>query len=73
MRIPVEYIPPFYARSVSISGEGERKMVKEIVRRARDPVKARVVPVDIVEKYRKKLAILEADVTKVNIQKFYKE
>ena len=48
-------------------------MVKEIVRRARDPVKARVVPVDIVEKYRKKLAILEADVTKVNIRKFYKE
>ena len=58
---------------MSISGEGERKMVKEIVRRARDPVKARVVPVDIVEKYRKKLAILESDVTKVNTRKFYKE
>lgn len=49
-------------RSVSIAGEAERKMVKEIVRQARDPVKSRVVPVDIVEKYRKKLASVEDDV-----------
>jgi len=49
-------------RSVSIAGEAERKMVKEIVRRARDPVKSRVVPIEIVEKYRKKLATIEVDV-----------
>ena len=53
------------SRSVSISGESERKMVKEIVRRARDPVKSRVIPTDIVEKYRKKLATIEEDVKKV--------
>jgi len=52
-------------RSVSIAGEAERKMVKDIVRRARDPVKSRVVPSEIVEKYRKKLATLEADVKAV--------
>ena len=40
-------------------------MVKEIVRRARDPVKSRVIPTQIVEKYRKKLAAIEEDVNKV--------
>ena len=53
------------SRSVSIAGEAERKMVREIVRRARDPVKSRVVPTEIVDKYRKKLALLEADVKAV--------
>merc|ERR1712142_518144 len=52
-------------RSVSIAGEAERKMVKEIVKRARDPVKSRTVNNDIVEKYRSKLAKLEEDVKRV--------
>lgn len=52
-------------RSVSIAGEAERKMVKEIVRRARDPVKSRVVPIEIVEKYKKKLAAVETEVAVV--------
>ena len=39
-------------RSVSIACEAERKMVKEIIRRARDPVKARTVPSEVVDKYR---------------------
>merc|ERR1719445_2820075 len=52
-------------RSVSIAGEGERKMVKEIVKRARDPVKSRTVNTDVVEKYRTKLVKLEEDITRV--------
>merc|ERR1719508_103192 len=52
-------------RSVSLAGEGERKMVKEIIRRARDPVKSRVVPTEVVAKYTDKLAIVEEDVNKV--------
>jgi len=52
-------------RSVSIAGEGERKMVKEIVKRARDPVKSRTVNTDIVDKYKNKLAKLEDDVKKI--------
>ena len=52
-------------RSVSIAGEGERKMVKEIVKRARDPVKSRTVNVDVVEKYKKKLVKLEEDIKRV--------
>lgn len=31
-------------RSVSLVGETERKMLKEIVRKAKTPVKARVIP-----------------------------
>merc|ERR1719481_891915 len=52
-------------RSVSIAGEGERKMVKEIVKRARDPVKSRTVNTDVVEKYKKKLVKIEEDITRV--------
>jgi len=52
-------------RSVSIAGEGERKMVKEIVKRARDPVKSRTVNSDVLEKYKGKLKKLEDDVSRV--------
>ena len=52
-------------RSVSIAGEGERKMVKEIIKRARDPVKSRTINTDVVEKYKKKLAKLEEDIKRV--------
>lgn len=31
-------------RSVSLVGESERKMLKEIVKKAKAPVKARVIP-----------------------------
>ena len=34
----------FLSRSVSLAGEKERKMLKEIVKRARNPVKSRIVP-----------------------------
>jgi ATP-dependent RNA helicase DDX27 len=50
---------------VSLAGEAERKIVREIVRRARDPVKARLVPPEIVAKYRAKLTALEEDVIRV--------
>merc|ERR1719167_967858 len=52
-------------RSVSIAGEGERKMVREIVKRARDPVKSRTVNADIQTKYKAKLTKLEDDVNLV--------
>ena len=52
-------------RSVSIAGEGERKMVKEIIKRARDPVKSRTINTDVVEKDKKKLAKLEEDIKRV--------
>ncbi|XP_002739621.2 putative ATP-dependent RNA helicase DDX27 [Saccoglossus kowalevskii] len=52
-------------RSVSLCGEKERKMLKEIVKRARNPVKSRVVPPDIVAKYRDKIEKMETDIEKI--------
>ncbi|XP_077982571.1 putative ATP-dependent RNA helicase DDX27 [Glandiceps talaboti] len=52
-------------RSVSLVGEKERKMLKEIVKRARNPVKSRVVPPDIVGKYRDKIEKMEEDIDKI--------
>nr|CAG4649295.1 EOG090X059J [Scapholeberis mucronata] len=51
--------------SVSLAGEGERKVVKEIVKRANNPVKARVIPNEILAKYKKKLALIDPDVEKI--------
>ncbi len=51
--------------SVSLAGEGERKVVKEIVKRANHPVKARLIPPDILAKYQKKLAAIEPDVQSI--------
>lgn len=51
--------------SVSLAGERERKMVKEIIKRARNPVKSRVIPPDIIEKYRLKLDNIEAEIVKI--------
>ncbi|RZF43669.1 hypothetical protein LSTR_LSTR015675 [Laodelphax striatellus] len=48
--------------SVSMCGESERKIVKEIIKRARNPVKSRIVPVEILEKYRKKVERLEPEI-----------
>ncbi|NWU70246.1 DDX27 helicase, partial [Pterocles burchelli] len=49
-------------RSVSLVGEEERKMLKDIVKTARTPVKARVLPQDVILKFREKIENLEKDV-----------
>ncbi|CAK9823753.1 Probable ATP-dependent RNA helicase DDX27 [Anthophora retusa] len=51
--------------SVSLAGEQERSLVKEIIKNARNPVKNRIIPPDIIEKYNKKLQLLEPDVEKI--------
>ncbi|GLV36488.1 Rs1 [Carabus blaptoides fortunei] len=51
--------------SVSLAGEQERKMVKEIVKRAKNPVKCRVIPPDIVDKYRGKLERVEPEISHI--------
>ena len=52
-------------RSVSFATEEQRKIVREIVQHARRPVKARVIPPAIIQKYVKRIAALEADVTRI--------
>ncbi|XP_012879830.1 PREDICTED: probable ATP-dependent RNA helicase DDX27 [Dipodomys ordii] len=49
-------------RSVSLVGEEERKMLKEIVKTAKAPVKARILPQDVILKFRDKIEKMEKDV-----------
>lgn len=51
--------------SVSLAGEQERKIVKDIIKNAVNPVKNRIIPPEIIEKYRKKLLLLESEIVKV--------
>lgn len=51
--------------SVSLAGEQERSLVKEIIKNAKNPVKNRIIPPDIVGKYNKKLQSLEPDVENI--------
>ncbi|XP_058462347.1 probable ATP-dependent RNA helicase DDX27 [Malaya genurostris] len=51
--------------SVSLAGEIERKIVKDIIKNAINPVKNRIIPTEIVEKYRKKVQALETEIEKV--------
>ncbi|XP_011695028.1 PREDICTED: probable ATP-dependent RNA helicase DDX27 [Wasmannia auropunctata] len=51
--------------SVSLAGEQERILVKKIIKQAKNPVKNRIIPPDIIEKYNKKLQSLEPDVEKI--------
>ncbi|XP_049637281.1 probable ATP-dependent RNA helicase DDX27 [Suncus etruscus] len=52
-------------RSVSLVGEEERKMLKEIVKAAKAPVKARILPQDVILKFRDKIENMEKDVYSV--------
>ncbi|XP_034545272.1 probable ATP-dependent RNA helicase DDX27 [Notolabrus celidotus] len=49
-------------RSVSLVGESERKMLKEVVKSAKSTVKARVLPPDVILKFRDLITKLEKDV-----------
>ncbi|XP_015429519.1 PREDICTED: probable ATP-dependent RNA helicase DDX27 [Dufourea novaeangliae] len=51
--------------SVSLAGEQERSLVKEIIKNAKNPVKNRIIPPDIIEKYNKRLQSLEPDIRKI--------
>lgn len=51
--------------SVSLAGEQERHLVKEVIKRAQNPVKNRIIPPDIVERYNNKLRALEPDLDNI--------
>ncbi|KAM7421759.1 hypothetical protein PAMA_010019 [Pampus argenteus] len=52
-------------RSVSLVGESERKMLKDVVKSAKNSVKARVLPPDVILKFRDLISKLEKDVDAV--------
>lgn len=51
--------------SVSLAGEQERKIVKEIIKNAVNPVKNRIIPPEIIDKYRKKMLALDMEIRRV--------
>ncbi|XP_062500665.1 probable ATP-dependent RNA helicase DDX27 [Corticium candelabrum] len=49
-------------RSITLVGEQDRQMLKEVVKHARTPVKSRVIPPDVIAKIKDKLSRLEKDI-----------
>ncbi|XP_066289611.1 probable ATP-dependent RNA helicase DDX27 [Branchiostoma lanceolatum] len=52
-------------RAVTLVGERERRYLKDVVKNARNPVKSRVVPQEVILKYRDKIAQMEKDVVEI--------
>ncbi|PIK48394.1 putative ATP-dependent RNA helicase DDX27 [Apostichopus japonicus] len=52
-------------RSVSLIGESERRMLKDIIKQSKTAVKSRTVPHEVVERYRDKIDSLEEDIKTV--------
>lgn len=50
--------------SVSLADERERKQVKDIIKSADTPVKNRIIPPEILDKYTKKMESLEPEISK---------
>lgn len=50
--------------SVSLADERERKQVKDIIKSADNPVKNRIIPPEILEKYTKKMEAMEPEISK---------
>ena len=50
---------------MSFATEDQRKIVRDIVKHARRPVKARVIPPKIIQKYFKRISELEPDVARI--------
>lgn len=50
--------------SVSLADERERKQVKDIIKSADNPVKNRIIPPEILDKYTKKLNAMEPEISK---------
>ncbi|XKL59284.1 hypothetical protein PGB90_000300 [Kerria lacca] len=51
--------------SVSIASEADRKIVKQIFKRARNPIKNRIIPLDILTKYKEKLEAVQSEIRNI--------
>jgi len=58
-------------RSITLVGEKERRFLKDVVKRATVPVKSRIIPAEVIQKFRDRITKLEVDVEEV--QKLEKE
>ena len=50
------------SRAVTLVGEKGRKVLKEIVKSAKCPPKNRVIPGEVIEKYKSKISSLEGEI-----------
>jgi len=48
--------------SISIASEQDRKVLKEVIRKAKNPVKNRVIPIEILDKYKERVDSLRNEV-----------
>ncbi|XP_050395180.1 probable ATP-dependent RNA helicase DDX27 [Patella vulgata] len=55
-------------RSVTLVGEKERKMLKEVVKKAVTPLKVRIVPQEVISKYRDEIASMEGDISQIMLE-----
>lgn len=55
--------------SVSLADERERKQVKDIIKSADNPVKNRIIPTDIIEKYTKKMEALQPEMSSLSFHR----
>ncbi|XP_060074187.1 probable ATP-dependent RNA helicase DDX27 [Ylistrum balloti] len=55
-------------RSVTLVGEQERKILKEIVKQAKTPLKTRIVPQEVITKYRDRISRMEKEVAQIEVQ-----
>lgn len=56
--------------SVSLADERERKQVKDIIKSADNPVKNRIIPPEIIDKYNKKMQALEPEISEFFLFKY---
>ncbi|KAL1465559.1 hypothetical protein WDU94_005116, partial [Cyamophila willieti] len=54
--------------SVSLASEVDRKLVKQVIKNAKNPVKHRIIPPEIVDKYRVKVEAIEGEVQKILVE-----
>ncbi|KAI0210159.1 putative ATP-dependent RNA helicase DDX27 [Lamellibrachia satsuma] len=52
-------------RSVTLVGEKERRVLKDIIKHANTPVKSRVVPQEVISLYRSRISQLEKDIVTI--------
>ncbi|KAK3799134.1 hypothetical protein RRG08_051409 [Elysia crispata] len=55
-------------RSVTLVGEKERKVLKEVVKLAKAPLKTRIIPPDVISKYRDKISLVEEDIKAIMVE-----
>ncbi|GAB6025752.1 hypothetical protein CHUAL_011735 [Chamberlinius hualienensis] len=52
-------------RSITLVGENERKVLKEVIKKAKNPVKSRLIPSDAISKFRDRIEGLEKDIKRI--------